>query len=412
MIGRRSFLTASLGALASVRSWGQEPPPLRPVKSVIWAWMEGGASQIDTWDPKPGHPNSAGLRAIDTRVPGISLSELMPRCAAQMDKLSILRTAQLPRGFGDPSSAWLSDAMHCSLPPGCDEVEPATGTLFALELANREAPVPAFVSIDSPRIPEAGYFQQAYIPYHVSSVDEDPSSRPADPSATELAREALLSAQNREWEASRQTKFLRSYQEARLRRDVLRSRRFRGALETEGEPASLRQEYGAGFGRRCLQARRLVEAGVAVVEIAQTGWEQAARSFEAIRRLGEELDRGIGTLVRDLEEHGLLQDTVLVCIGPGGRSPGLNTDGGRDGGTSPFSVALAGGSLKGGRVFGDTGPGGTQATPPVPYWDLHATLFRACGVNPNKTYFTGGHRMKYVSRGSPGTSGTPISQFF
>ena len=411
MIGRRDFLTVGLGTLAWARAWGQDRPALRPVKSVIWIWMDGGASQIDTWDPKPGHPNSGGLHAIDSVVPGIAINELMPRCAAQMDKLSILRTATTPAFFDDRSLDWLGEAMHCSTPPGCEEVEPATGTLLAFDLA-RFSPGPAFVAIDSPRIPEAKYFGAAHLPFHVSPRDEAAWNGEGLRLPSEAAR-ALLAGQNQEWEQDRRVSTTDLYQQARIHSEVLGRKSFREAFHTEGEPEALRREYGSGLGRRCLQARRLTEAGVAVVEVAQHGWEEGSRSFEAIRRLAAELDAALGTLVRDLAERDRLKDTVVICIGPAGRTPKLNFAGGRDSAYSTLSVVLAGGALKGGRVHGDTGPGGIQPLPAVPYWNLHATIYRACGVDWNRKYSAPGHTKKYVSRGgSIATSGTPIAGFF
>jgi hypothetical protein len=413
MIGRRAFLASGLSALAAAPLLGQDKrPPLRPVKSVIWIWMDGGASQIDTWDPKPGRPNGGGLQAIDTAVPGIVVSELLPRCAAQMARLSIVRTAELPLLLDDRTPELLSDAMHCSTPPGCDEVEPATGTILAYELGRKGAPIPQFVSIDSPRIPETDWFGRDFLPFHVSPRDEETWAAGLLASRAEPV-ETLLRQQDQGWEKDRRSPIRGRFEAARTRAEILRNAPFLDAFRTDREPGELQKEYRDGFGRRCLQARRLVEAGVTVVEIAQHGWSAAAGAFAPIRRLAGELDAGLGTLIRDLSDRNLLKDTVVVCIGPGGRSPKLNAQGGRDGGAPTFSVVLAGGSLKGGRVVGDTGADGTEATPRVPHCNLHATIYRACGVDAEKNYMTPGHKKKYVSQnGNNITRGIPITTFF
>jgi len=411
MIGRRTFLATGIGALAASLASGQDKAAPRRVKSMLWLWMDGGMSQLDTWDPKPGHANGAGLRAIDTTVPGVSLSELMPRCAGQMHRLSLVRTVQLPRVLSGRAADTVSSAMHCSSPSDCDEVDPAAGTLLASVLARPNASVPAFVSIDSPSIPEVQYFGAEYLPFHISPDLEREWSQAGGESPGPKA-EVLLAAQDQTWEKDRRFPGSDRFGKARMLAQALRSEPFRAALRTEGEPERLRKEYGSGFGRRCLQARRLVEAGATVVEIAQHGWERGAETFDAIRSLSSELDAGLGTLVRDLAERDLLRDTVILCIGPGGRSAVLNAKGGRDPGVSTFSVALAGGSLKGGRVFGETGADGTLATPPVNYADLQATLYRACGVDPNLKYQSPGHTRKFVSGGTWFTWGKPLSPLF
>lgn len=410
MIGRRAFLASGIGALASASALGQEKQEPRKVKSVLWLWMDGGASQIDTWDPKPGHPAGAGLKAIDTSVPGIVLSELMPRCAAQMHRLSVIRTARIPQMFFASTPDLVAEAMHCSTIPGCDEVSPATGTILAFSLAPPEPPVPAFVAIDSLNIPEADYFPVASLPFHVGPALEKEwaGAGPATPAA-----EILLASQDEAWEKERRYAGAERLAEARARAQMLRNPRFRAAFRTDGEPEPLRKEYGPGFGRRCLQARRLVEAGATVVEIAQHGWNRSQESFEAIRSLASELDQGLGTLIKDLAERDLLKDTAVICIGPGGRSPEPNPVGGRDPGLSLYSVVMAGGSLRGGRVHGDTGADGKATKPAVPHADLHATLFKACGVDQTRRYATPGHTRHFVTADTGATLvGRPINAFF
>jgi hypothetical protein len=158
------------------------------------------------------------------------------------------------------------------------------------------------------------------------------------------------------------------------------------------EPASLRAEYGEGFGERCIVARRLIQSGCGFVEVGLRGWES-----KPTLTLAPLLDRALGALVKDLAWNNLLRETLVVCATEFGRSaafPQAPTPRG-------FSVVLAGGALAGGRVFGDTGPGGGDPKPPVPIKDFAATVFKACGLDGDRMYEREGRKLKYADGGKP-----------
>jgi len=185
------------------------------------------------------------------------------------------------------------------------------------------------------------------------------------------------------------------------------------AFALEEEPEALKRSYGGRFGQHCLRARRLVQAGVAVVEINLPGWDTHQYHALRMRKLCRSLDAGLGTLVRDLAEKDLLKDTVVLCLGEFGRSPTLDRDGGRDHWPDGFSVVMAGGALAGGRIYGDTGEDGLACLKPVPVHNLFSTVFWACGVDSNRKYERGGRKTKYVSQnGSIATSGRPLRELF
>jgi uncharacterized protein (DUF1501 family) len=159
-----------------------------------------------------------------------------------------------------------------------------------------------------------------------------------------------------------------------------------GAFRLEDEAANLQDHYGRSvFGQGCLLARRLVERGAAFVEVTLNGWDTHANNFVAVKGLSTTLDTAYAALIADLRERGLLESTLVVCMGEFGRTPKINTATGRDHWPHSWSVALAGGGLRGGQAIGKTDAGGTAVVDrPVRVPDLLATLSRAVGVDPKK----------------------------
>lgn len=400
MIDRRRFLNlgagGALAALLGPRAEAQNKPPLRKVKSVIWLWMGGGPSQLDTWDPKPDHPNGGGVKAIETSVPGIRISEFLPVCATQMERLSIVRSVVTNATEHEVAE----HLMHAGVFTTCWDSDSALGTVLAYELSNPNSGAPAFVAIDPPRIPEVDVFGKEFLPLILRGPLPELSRAPAP------ERRALLADLEKEWTATRQQKGASALAEARIRLDRWRDSGWTRAMTLDEEPEELKRAYGGTFGQNCLRARRLAQAGVAVVEVGLYGWDTHENHSARTRNLCASLDAGLGTLLRDLAEKNLLKDTVVLCLGEFGRSPKLDEADGRGHWSKGFSVAMAGGALAGGRVHGDTGPDGTACTKPVSAPDLFMTLMRACGVDGNKSYSRHGRKTKYVSY-IAGTSFTP-----
>jgi hypothetical protein len=337
---------------------------------------------LETWDPKG--------KSIATAVDGIRISGSLPRCAEQMGRLSIIRSV-LHTGKDEAESAYL---MHAGLFPSCWDVDVSAGTILAYELWKRDAGIPPFLSIDGPAIPESTTMGDLFLPVFLRKAEGDIVRRPGPDAG------ALLAAQDEDWAGLRQQRIVRAHAASRGVAEQWMNSGMKEALDLSKEPGELRKAYGPGFGQNCLLARRLVQAGTAVVEVGLQGWATAD--------LRPQLDAGLATLVRDLAEKDLLRDTVVFVASAGGRSPvggGLRTKG--------FSVVLAGGSLAGGRVYGDTGEDGADCRNPVPLWNLLATLYKACGIDGNKKYETNGRKAKYVSQnGSVSTSGSPIKELF
>lgn len=375
------------------------PAPPRKVKSVIWLWMGGGQCAFETWDPKPGKPAGGGVKAIDTNVPGIRVSERLRLSAGQMNRLSLVRSVSTY----EEKPATAEYLMHCGIYPNCADSDICLGTILAYELWDRQSGAPPFVAIHPPRIPVAGPLGSEFLPVDLTDAD------PYRVHEGSEARRTLLAEQEQEWTSSRIQRSVGLAAPTRAAAFRRIDSTWRQALDVTHEPAELRATYGPGFGQSCLKARRLVRAGVAVVEIGLHGWDDPAK----VPGLCTEFDAGFGTLIRDLGDKEMLRDTVVIGVGPFGRSPRQGAGGVRNPWAGAFTVVLAGGTLAGGRVVGDTGPDGDQCQQPVPVHNLFATLFQACGVDGNKKYDNEGRKVKYVSQNaSVSTSGTALKELF
>lgn len=402
---RRSFLRFSLGAGAGIAApWSlaaqqtvAKPPAGSGTKSVILLWMGGGPSQLDTFDPKPGSPTQGEFKAIDSAVRGMQVTEHLPIVASQMKHLSIIRSVVTREGDHDRGEFLL----HTGMSPNGLEF-PATGTVISYELGRKGFPLPHFVSINQSSIPQSSIFGEEYLPFRLGSPDNPiPNLRRTTEAGRAKDRSSLLAEQSGEWAAKRQQREVEKVQVGYAKSEEIMSTPLLKAFDYRSEPEDLRKAYGTGFGTNCLLARRLVEAGCAFVEIGMGGWDTHVNNFDALRRMLPSLDAGMGTLVRDLAEKNLLQQTMVVWCGEFGRTPRINGSG-RDHWTQGFSVVMGGGGIQGGRVVGDTGPQGLAVVKrPVPIQDLFATLYRSCGLDPEKRYVVEGRKVKYAYNGKP-----------
>jgi hypothetical protein len=383
LIDRRTFLRAGAGltACAAARSAVAQDPP--KVKGVIWLWMDGGMSPSWTWDPKP----EGKARAIGTSIGTIQISEYLKTCAAEMANLSIIRSVS--HGLSDHGFA--TRAMHNGQTTQTEV--PLIGTILAQELSDPELPLPPHIVLDGPDLPEPVVFGDRVLPFRLGSLRNPiPNLRRNVDSTRDRDRAQLLLDQNKDWGSrrlQREAERIRSGYEAS---EKLMNTPLLKAFSTADEPDPLRADYGPEFGEACLAARRLIQAGCGFVEVGLKGWDTTVT-----KDLVPVLDRGLGTLVRDLAKKNLLRETVVVCATAFGRV--------KEFGMAPwargFSVVLAGGALAGGRVYGDTGESGQECKSPVELPDLFATIYKACGVAPDKQYEYAGRKYKYLFKGKP-----------
>jgi Protein of unknown function (DUF1501) len=400
LLSRRDCLRLSAAAVLSpsVSGWfgalaadGVRDPQRR--RSCILLWMNGGPSQLDTFDLKPGHAHGGPRHEIATSVPGIRISEHLPKIAAHMDRIALVRSLTSRQGEHGLANYY----AHAGYSVGGPIHYPTLGALLAKEAGVDEADLPGFVSI----APSSGHFSPGFLgPRYAPWVINGPGPDGAAGSGTLrvanlepppgvgreqfAARVRLAQEMQREFGAQHAGLVSQSQATAFERAVRLMSPSVVRAFDLEAEPAMLRDSYGRSvFGQGCLLARRLVERGVPFVEVTLDGWDTHTNNFETVRSLSGVLDAAWSALLADLQDRGLLDTTLIVWLGEFGRTPRINANVGRDHFPLAWCAALAGGGINGGQVVGRTSVGGEAIEArPVSVPDLLATVCRALGIDP------------------------------
>lgn len=385
----RLGLGAWLGSLLALRADAQDAPPsVTPAQACIVLWMTGGMSQTDTFDPKPGTPSAGPLRAIKTAQRDVLVSELLPLTAEQMQHVSLIRSMATREGAHDRASY----LVRTGWAPSGTVRHPDLGALVAQALARADAELPPYVSIGGEGT-GPGFLGVSFAPFTV----RDPTRPVQDltyPAGVDAARFAqrrrLLEAVERRFRREHPGDETEGRTSIYAKADRLMHSRGVAAFDLAQEPARVRAAYGPDpFGQGCLMARRLVEAGVKAVEVHLGGWDTHQDNFTRNRSLCAPLDRGLAALIADLRERDLLRRTLVVVATEFGRTPRINAQEGRDHHANGWSVALAGGPVRGGRVVGATSADGTAiAERPVGAADFMATLAHALGIDRGRVNTT------------------------
>ena len=434
-LGLGGLTLPGLLRLQQAAAAGPARKPAR-AKSVIVLFLNGGPSQLDMWDPKPQAPEEVRgtFKPIATSVPGVQLGEHLPRMARLADKYVILRALHHTSGNHPTAAYWMmiGSPMGRAAPPGVTlsrEDRPHPGSAAAKLLGPHRPGVPAFVLAPEPIGPlgidrpgqHAGFLGPAHDPYRVSSdpnlPDYSPGNFMPDPgvSGDRLAgRRALLERldqQSRRLEREATARSLDPYYARAY--DLVSSTAAQKAFDVAAEPDKVRDRYGRhAFGQSALLARRLVEAGVRLVQVnwvrhdsgkGGQGYDSHRDHLEWCKNeLLPPTDAAFAALVEDLSDRGLLGETLVVVLGEFGRTPKFNVNGGRDHWPWCFSAVLAGGGLRGGQVFGssDRNAAYPSANPVTPQ-DLTATLYHALGIDPHQTIHDQQNRPFTLAEGKP-----------
>lgn len=397
-MNRRGWLArAGLGfAGASASGWFQQlaasaaGDPKRK-KACILLWMAGGPAQTDTFDLKPGHANGGPFQEIATAATGVRFSEHLPQLAKQARHLALLRSLKTREGDHGRATAHLRTGY---VQQGSISY-PTLGSLVANELADSAADLPGFVSI----FPQGAFAQPSVAsgflgPQHAplivgggggSSLKVE-DLEPAGEASRAAHRLSLLRDMEADFLKSRSGSATASHVSAYDRATRVQRPAAAQAFDLSSEKAALRDRYGrTPFGQGCLLARRLVERGVPFVEVTLNGWDTHDNNFEQVKTLSGVLDPAWATLLDDLRDRGMLEQTLVVWMGEFGRTPGINPRNGRDHFPVAWSAVLSGGGIKGGQVVGRTGPDGLSVTDrPIAVPDLMATICRGIGLDPMK----------------------------
>ena len=367
-------------------------------RSAILLWMSGGPATIDIWDLKPNSVNGGPFQPINTSGEG-QISEHMPETAKLMKHLSIVRSMSTREADHNRGRYY----MHTGYVPNPTIEHPSYGSVVAHELGplRESLDIPPFVSIGGGSA-GPGFLGMTYAPFVVNSngriQDLDMGIEPQR-AANRLelldSLEERFIKQDRGIAASEHAKVLKKTQ-------ALMTSKQMDAFKVEQETSQMRERYGnSNFGRGCLMARRLVEAGVPFVEVDFGGWDTHSNNFDTLQnnRLPQ-LDQGMSALVADLAERGMLENTAIVWMGEFGRTPNINGNTGRDHWARSWSVVAGGAGFQGGKVIGKTNEDGTAVeTDPYTSEDLMATTLAALGISLDSRFTSRSGRPMKIANG-------------
>ena len=383
-VGALGLAGLTLADLFRLRSAGASEETHRtagiatPAKSVIWIWLRGGASHIDTWDMKPDAPVEVRgeFQPIATKVPGIQICEYLPQQAAMMDRLAIIRGI-LSNDLGDHTPHYILTGLPSR------GVRPSFGAVTSY-LRKEPAEVPPYVSTFDYSYGEAHYTGPANQPFIPSDrgLDNLRLSRDLSIDRLDNRRQLLTQLDGLRQNVDRSGTFGGIDAFTRQAIEMVTSAKARDAFDLGKEPTETRERYGK-FCESFLLARRLVEAGVSVVTVKVGDWDTHEHNFRDHREQLPKLDQGYCALVNDLYDRGLENDVAVVMWGEFGRAPRVSRIAGRDHWPEAGAAVLAGGSFKVGQAIGETDShaGRAKGKPYTPA-NIMATLYRHLGIDP------------------------------
>jgi uncharacterized protein (DUF1501 family) len=417
MMNRREAMKLSAAGVlgVSVSNWfnilaAHASETRQQTKNCILLWMDGGPSHKDTWDLRPGTDNGGPYRQIQTNVNGIQISEHFPQFARLMNHAAIIRSMSTPEG----AHARAKYNLHTGYREGQGGiVYPSIGSIVSKELGSESSAMPNFVSIGN-RAYGSGFLGARHQPLIVNDAARGVENLRSGLSQSQFSdRVSLLDELESGFQRQHNANTAQAHRTTIQRAVTLMRDTGTQAFDITREPAASAAAYGnTAFGRGCLMARRLVEAGVKFVEVTLGGWDTHQNNFERVRQLSEQVDPAMSALVRDLQTRGLLDNTLVIWCGDFGRTPRINARGaqpGRDHYPRAWSSVMVGGGIRGGQVIGRTDAEAATVTDrPVGTFDYMATVCRALGIDYNKqNHAPNGRPIRIVDRPA-----TPIAQLF
>ena len=354
-------------------------------KYVIYLFMAGGMSHIDTFDPKPKKKDVMGSTvAIPTSADGVQISGYLPKTAKVADKMCIINSINSNQGAHEQGSY----IMHTSYSQRGTIKHPALGS-WVVKLGGRLHPeLPGFVAVNtSPELTGGGFFGAKYSAAPIGSPDQGLQDSHRSQQVTEKdfsRRLSLADRLNKQFHDRYPNTDVKAYEELYREAIALMNSKDLQAFDLSKEDAATRQMYGSGnFAQGCLLARRLIENDVRFVEVQLGGWDTHYDNFTAVEGRCKEFDQAYAALITDLDKRGKLKDTLVVVSTEFGRTPEINTEhsNGRDHHPSAFSCVLAGGGVKGGMKYGETDASGSKVKDKkVSVQDFNATIAYALSL--------------------------------
>ena len=425
---RRDFIQLGIGGLIGagftdllqLRALAASKSPSGSAKPIncIMIWLDGGPSHYETFDPKPDAPSDirGDFKAISTSVPGIQFSEGVPHLAKVAHKTTIIRSIAHKDPNHGGGNHYMMTGAPTPVPVACGAsvtFHPSYGSTVAYHRGIREG-MPAYMSM--PQVSRSGgpnFLGGKHAPFVINGNPNDKGFQ---------VRDVVLPQEISEGRASSRRELrtvldrMKRYDDKRVEdpavtfdqyyqqgTDLVLSTRAQAAFDIHSENEKVREAYGRNdFAQRLLMARRLVEVGVSWVTVYYGGWDHHVKLFDAYK--GDHvkrMDQGVAALISDLDDRGLLDQTLVLLLGEFGRTPKVNKDGGRDHWPHAMSVLAAGAGLPRGQVIGATDAKGYHAAENVlrPE-DFAASLYTKMGIDPNQTLHThSGRPVQLVSNG-------------
>lgn len=400
-------LLAQAAATSQGKSAAVTGPLRKPTaRNVIYLYMSGGMTHVDTLDPKTGEV-AGPVKSISTAADGIFLSEYMPGLAKKMDVASLVRGISTTQGAHEQGNYY----MHTSYTMRGTITHPGLGAWIQKHEGRTNRTLPGSVRIGGgANGGGSGFMESKYAPLVLGSATEGVKNSRMGVSEKEFNDRLMLAQQFDEaFHQKYNQKNVRAYKD--MYDDALRLMKSEDlkAFDLSQESAAVREAYGNnGFGQGCLLARRLVEHDVRFVEVTLGGWDTHSNNFTSVERLAGSLDQALSTLLTDLERRGLLEETVVCLATEFGRTPLINDDDGRDHFPQAFSGLLAGGGIKGGMVHGKTcerAENVVEGKVSVP--DFNATIAYALGLPLDQIVYSASKRPFTVA-----DKGQPIMSLF
>ena len=379
-------------------------------KSAILLWMGGGPSTMDIWDLKPGAATGGEFKPMST-AGDLQICEHMPMTSKVMDRMSVVRsmsTREADHGRG-------RYYMHTGYVPNPNMEHPTYGSVIAHELANQrpELEIPPFVSVGSDA-GGPGFLGMAWAPFSVGSNGQVRNLGLGLETERLLKRQDMLRLFGSNFAGTKFDADLtkvgqvdrgissKEHMEVIDKTWNLMTSEQMKAFKVNQESPEVLERYGDNaFGRGCMMARRLVEAGVPFIEVGNGGWDNHGNIFPTLRdNKLPIIDRGMSALVEDLTQRGLWEDTVVIWMGEFSRTPRINGNAGRDHWARSWSVAVGGGDIKGGVAVGATNEDGTRViTEPYSSEDLMASVCKGLGISLNTTFTSRNNRPMKIANG-------------
>jgi hypothetical protein len=428
---RRDFLQIGLGGLVGLgmtdllrlraaESQGQGNPALAKSKNVncILVWLDGGPSHYETFDPKPDAPSKirGEFAAIPTSVTGVYFSECVPKLAKTFDKFSVVRSICHKDPNHGGGNHYMMTGAPTPVPVACGAFvtfHPSFGSMVSYDRGIRKG-LPSYVAMEQVSRSGGPNFQGAqHAPFVIDGYPNSASFKVRD---VVLPKEIAEGRAQSRLEMRQALDGMKRYHE-KLADDpavafddfygqalqLVHSKEAQVAFDISKESDKVREAYGRNdFAQRLLLARRLVEVGVSFVTVYYGGWDHHTKIFEAYKgNHAKQLDQGLSALITDLSERGLLDNTMVICLGEFGRTPKVNKDAGRDHWPGAMSVLMAGAKIPGGLIVGATDPKGYYASENVyrPE-DFAASLYTKMGIDHAQTlHNTTGRPVPLVNNG-------------